>query len=100
MSRKTTTWGRAAGEGTAIGWDTEEDFGRGDGSRGEVFDCGCDRGGGGVGRVGVELRVVTCAVRPGAEEVVGHEVEEGEVLDGLSEGDVFEVPFGCGEGGG
>jgi len=39
--------------------------------------------------------MMTCALGPGTEKVVGHEVEEVEELGALGEWNVLQVPFCC-----
>jgi hypothetical protein len=49
---------------------------------------------------GEELGLVTCAVHPGAGEVVGHDVDEVKISLRVTEVDISKGPFACWEGSG
>jgi hypothetical protein len=89
-------------EGAAVGGDSEEDFVGRQGvwwAREVVDRCGagwCMW----LRWMRVQLRVMTCTLRPGAKEVVAHDVEVVEVSDALGERDMLQVPFGSRECGG
>jgi len=59
---------------------------------GQAVGCG-GAAAGGIGVGGVELGVVTREGGPGPGEIVGDEIEVGEMLSYVCEGNVGEGPF-------
>lgn len=89
----------ATKERTAVGRDAQEEFLGVDALGEDVGDGGLAGDGGPAGGV-IELGLVAGFVGPGAGEVVGHDVEEVEVLCGFGEVDVAEGPLAGWEAGG